>query len=139
MSFISELINPIMGVIGKVIPDADLLIKVKAELIEAGMKAESELARAGAEVIMAEAKGESPAQRNWRPHLMYLIMAVIVFNAIIVPVSASFGYVIPTVDALSAIPEQLWSLLTLGMGGYIAGRSAEKIAATIAPMLKKSQ
>jgi hypothetical protein len=30
------------------------------------------------------------------------------------------------------VPEGMWTLLTIGIGGYIAGRSAEKVVTTLA-------
>jgi len=35
------------------------------------------------------------------------------------------------------IPVDMWDLLKIGMGGYIVGRSAEKIAPSVAEVLKK--
>lgn len=82
-------------------------------------KAEVESAK---DIIVAEAKGESWLQRNWRPVLMMLFGVIIANNYIINPwLSALFD-----INVVMAVPEHMWSLLKLGVGGYVMGRSAEK-------------
>jgi hypothetical protein len=74
------------------------------------------------EVIIAEAKGESWLQRNWRPSLMAIFGIIVANNYIIAPyLTAMFDW-----QVVLEIPEQLWGLLKLGVGGYIGGRSIEK-------------
>jgi hypothetical protein len=41
------------------------------------------------------------------------------------------------VDALTRVPERLWSLMQIGIGGYIVGRSAEKIVPQVFNNKKK--
>ena len=55
---------------------------------------------------------------------MWICIIVIANNHIIAPFSNAF---LGTAIELS-IPDQMWNLLTIGVGGYIAGRSAEKVA-----------
>lgn len=82
-------------------------------------KTETEAAR---DVIVAEAKGEGILQRNWRPIIMLLFGAIIANNYILNPwLSAMFS-----IDVVMEVPNQMWSLLNLGIGGYIVGRSVEK-------------
>ena len=55
---------------------------------------------------------------------MWICIIVIANNYILAPfANAIFG----TSLSLS-IPDPMWNLLTIGVGGYIAGRSGEKIA-----------
>jgi hypothetical protein len=61
-------------------------------------------------------------QRSWRPILMLSFTYIIVHNYIIVPI-----FSIPAAD----IPPDMWQLLKLGVGGYVLGRSGEKIAKKI--------
>jgi len=62
-------------------------------------------------------------QKSWRPILMLSIVAIVVNNYILVPYLGLFGIPVVVLD----LPEKLWNLMTLGVGGYIAGRSGEKI------------
>ena len=73
-------------------------------------------------VIIAEAKGDSALQRNWRPMLMCAFGLIIVNNYILNPYLA----VLFNIDIVMEIPPDMWALLKLGVGGYIVGRSTEK-------------
>ena len=113
-------------VIDKVVPDAQLAQEIKQEALTTLHNEKMAELTAAKEVIIAEAQGESYVQRSWRPHLMYFLMFVIFFNAVIVPIVAAFGVTLPILDVYASIPDQLWTLLMIGMGGYITGRTIEK-------------
>ena len=130
LSFLENLIAPVTDIIGKTITDKDTLNKIKADLQSQAINADSDLNRAASSIIIAEAQGESAVQRNWRPHLMYLIMGLLVWNGVAVPViNELFGTTLPILEAWKAIPGEMWTLLQIGLGGYIVGRTGEKIAA----------
>lgn len=83
---------------------------------------QAEVTKYQSDVIIAEAKGESWLQRNWRPSLMAIFGIIVANNYIIAPyLEAMFDW-----QVVLEIPEQLWGLLKLGVGGYIGGRSIEK-------------
>lgn len=58
-------------------------------------------------------------QRSWRPILMLILIFIILNNYVMFP------YFPETFQVLE-LPSQLWDLLTLGVGGYVIGRSVEK-------------
>lgn len=121
--------GPVASIIDKVVEDKDQAAKIKAELQAQAMDKNSELNIAGAGIVKAEINSDSAAAKNWRPHLMYLIMGLLVFNGVAVPLTEAFTEVdLPILEAWTAIPEQMWSLLQIGLGGYVVGRSAEKVA-----------
>lgn len=122
---ITALIPVLTSLIERVFPDQEAADKAKAEMMVVLAQAEKERMKAKSDVVVAEAKGESSAQRNWRPHLMYLFMFIIGFNFILAPIAGMLGLGLETLP----IPEHMWLLLTVGVGGYIAGRSGEKISA----------
>ncbi|MDH5772902.1 MAG: holin family protein, partial [Rhodospirillaceae bacterium] len=101
----------------RVLPDTVEKDRVRAELHASLLTNAAELERTAANVIMAEAGGESWLQRNWRPMLMVLFGLIIANNFLVVPIFNT-----PTAD----IPPDMWDLLKLGLGGYVLGRSAEK-------------
>ncbi len=136
MGFLSDL--PIIGkifakvidVVAEVVPDKDLQLKIKSSLAEkiAGGEfslLEKELA-ASAHTLAAELGG-STIQRSWRPHLMYLIMFFLFWMVIIAPILSYLGVKLPIKEALDSIPVQMWTLLTVGLGGYTVFRSGEKM------------
>jgi hypothetical protein len=43
------------------------------------------------------------------------------------------------VEALNEVPDKLWNLISIGLGGYIVGRSAEKTIPKILEAQKKKQ
>ena len=46
-----------------------------------------------------------------------------------------FGWAAPNLSEAEYL--KLWSIVELGIGGYVIGRSAEKVFPTIAQVLKK--
>jgi hypothetical protein len=84
---------------------------------------EGEWAKTQAGVITAEANSQSWMARNWRPLLMLVFTYIIAHNYVIAPI-----FHITSVP----IPPDMWTLLNVGVGGYIGGRSFEKVAPAIA-------
>ena len=127
----SKLIDGIMGpiakIIGKAVPDKDLAVQLTAQ-IQMGLLALSmEEIKGATKIIVAEAQGVSWMQRNWRPLMMLTFVFIIANNYIIVPYAVAFGLEVPMLE----IPAGMWGLLTVGIGGYVAGRSYEKIKGVV--------
>jgi len=68
-------------------------------------------------VIVAEASGKSWLQRNWRPITMMVFLVIILLH---------YLGIIKT-----EIAPHMWILMEIGLGGYVVGRSAEKVTGTI--------
>jgi len=120
---IEGIMGPIAKIIGKAVPDKDLAVQLTAQ-IQMGLLALSmEEIKGATKVIVAEAQGVSWMQRNWRPLTMLTFVSIIANNYIIVPYAVAFGLEVPMLE----IPAGMWGLLTVGIGGYVAGRSYEKI------------
>lgn len=109
--------------IGEFVEDPDERNRLQA-LIRTRVEERAQAALQGQiDIILAESRGESWLQRTWRPILMLVIVAVVANNYLIAPYAqAIFG-----VGLNLGLPDRLWDLMTLGVGGYIAGRSGEKI------------
>lgn len=76
-------------------------------------------------IIVAEAQSESVLARIWRP-LVMLSFGLIIFNdALIVPYIDLF--VEAKLDGMFEVKDQVWTAITLGLSGYVVGRSGEKI------------
>jgi len=73
-------------------------------------------------IITAEAKGDSWIQKSWRPITMLIFAAVIANDYLIYPYLSLFIHNAPLIK----IPQEMWELLKIGLGGYIVGRSVEK-------------
>ncbi|SDI28134.1 Holin of 3TMs, for gene-transfer release [Vreelandella titanicae] len=119
---LNSLVGPLFGVVDQMVTDKDEANRLKQEIQSQLIESENSIVKAQMQIILAEAGGESWAQRNWRPVLMLVIVAVIANNYLIAPyLGAMFG-----VGLMLDLPESLWDLMTLGVGGYVAGRSVEK-------------
>jgi len=59
---------------------------------------------------------------SWRPIMMYLFMYIIGQYYIINPI---IEHVWPTIE-LKELPPEMWTLLTVAVGGYITSRGVEK-------------
>lgn len=115
----------VVGEIGKIIDNLftndEERIKAKNEVFRILKEKELELQKMQTEIIVAEAKGNW-LQRSWRPILMLAFGFIVIYVKFIAPL---FDLRIPELE------NEFWNLLQLGIGGYVIGRSAEKIANNI--------
>jgi len=129
----AALIAPLTGIITKVLDktvgDKDLKKRLKAEAMAQLLSQDhtefTSHLREAASIIRAEAESQSWLARNWRPMLMCLFGLIVANNYIIFPYVQHFS---PESSVLLPIPQDLWGLLKIGVGGYVVGRSAEKVA-----------
>ena len=114
-------------VFDKIFPNPQQAAEAKLKLFEMQQAGELKLLEGQVEIITAEAKSESWLAASWRP------ITMLVFTGLIV--ARWFGWAAPNLSPEEYI--KLWSIVELGLGGYVIGRSAEKIAPSIAAALKK--
>lgn len=77
--------------------------------------------QAQASVINTEAQGNW-LQRSWRPILMLAFGFIIVYRYFLSQV-----FLLPAID----LPLDFWDLMNVGIGGYVVGRSVEKVADSV--------
>ena len=131
-SKILDLIKPVLGVVDNLHTSEEERLALKAKLVELEgniliqtFEYEKAVLIAQQEVLKTEAQGHSWIQRNWRPIAMLNFLVLINLD--------TFG-LLPV-----KLPEQYWSLIQLGLGGYVIGRSAEKIVPTVINNLKAKE
>jgi hypothetical protein len=100
----------------------DISPEKKAEINTKLLELEAASASVQAKVIMAEAGGTG-LKSMWRPITMLVFVYIIAHNYIFAPIIQMFY---PPMIVLE-VPTDLWNLLKIGLGGYIVGRSGEKI------------
>mgnify|MGYP003644769183 CR=1 FL=1 len=127
LALIKAVAAPVLKIIDDFVPDKDLAAKLKSEISTSLIELDTKTLEAQRDVIVAEAQGHSWLQRNWRPLLM-LWFAFLVG-------CYWFGFTAPNLD-VSTI-NNLLDIVLVGVGGYVVGRSGEKIATTIAQGMKK--
>ncbi|MCA0433511.1 MAG: holin family protein [Proteobacteria bacterium] len=133
LALIVKFVTALMaGPFGKLIEahvkDAELRRKIEAEL-QVQMLAElGKEAALGQAVVLAEVQSEHWLTRSWRPLLMMTLLGFLVLVGLVLPVADLIaGYPVPFNPRWSALPEGFWQFLSVGVGGYIGGRSVEKI------------
>jgi hypothetical protein len=129
----SEAIGAIGGLIDGISTTEEEKLAAKAQLASITQdyrlklaQVDAEVAKEQARVVIAEAQSVSWLARNWRPLLMLTFVVILVYNWIISPLFSQ-----PSVT----VPSDMWDLLKIGVGGYVVGRSAEKIAPAIADVI----
>ncbi len=112
-------------ILNKIFPDAGDREKAKLRLAELAANGELAELEGSLKVMLAEMNGNW-LQRSWRPILMLTIIVIVANNYLLYPYMSLFWNEAPKLE----LPAQLWSLMELGLGGYVVGRSAEKVAKT---------
>jgi len=124
---VAPLAKILFNTIEKAVPDKDLQEKLKAQLQTQLLQSHTQELTAAAKIIEAEAKAGWFAS-SWRPLLMYVLIFILVWNYVIGPVIKVFMGAVITFE----LPGDVWTLLNVGLGGYVIGRSAESVARTMA-------
>lgn len=132
------MVGEILGILGKVagsvadriFPDPEQELKrleLQQALQAAVLERTSEIERAAADVVKAEAQGQSWLQRTWRPVTMLVFVALIVARWL--------GWSAPNLGEAEVL--KLWDIVEIGLGGYVIGRSAEKVLPGVVSSLQK--
>lgn len=115
------LIEKGLSIVDSFVEDKDKANELKAQLTSEINNIFTQELQSKADIIQAEANGTSWLQRNWRPMTMMVFVYIIAHNFIFAPIFS--------LETLP-IPEHMWELLKLGIGGYIMGRTGEKMIKT---------
>ena len=107
-------------IIDKVWPDAGEAEKAKVNMALTMFAAQ-------ADIVKTEAASSNWLAASWRP------ITMLTFTALIV--ARWFGWAAPNLSEAEYL--KLWDIVQLGLGGYVVGRSVEKIAPSIADAFKK--
>ena len=124
---VAPLAKILFNTIEKSVPDKDLQEKLKAQLQTQLLQSNTAELQAAAKIVEAEAKAGWFAS-SWRPLLMYVLIFILVWNYILGPVIKVFTGAVISFE----LPGDVWTLLNVGLGGYVVGRSAESVARTMA-------
>lgn len=128
LSGVGELIDKFQLDPAKKLEAQQALLQMEADYQQKVMEVSVQLAQSQASVITSESKSGNWLAASWRPILMLTFTFIVAYNYVIAPIFS--------LKSLAIVPD-MWELLRLGIGGYIAGRSLEKIAPSITSALKK--
>jgi hypothetical protein len=107
----------VLDIVDDVVEDKDEANKLKFQIQKQLLESKSGELEAQAKIVLAEAQG-SLLQRNWRPMLMVTFAGL--------EVAHWFGLTASNIP--ESVQNSLLNIVMVGVGGYVAGRSAEKVA-----------
>lgn len=141
LPIIGSLIGTLSGGLDNLITSDEERLKVQVELDKlrndlgkAVLEHEKVLIQAQRSIIEKELNSGSWIARNWRPLFATSLGLIVAYNYLFLPfaeflvTSFKLNVWIPSKDEL---PDNVWDLLKIALGGYILGRSSEKVAASL--------
>lgn len=115
-------------VIDRLWPDPAQAAQAKLQLLQmqqtgelAKLTADTDMAKAAASIVQSEAASSGFLASSWRPITMLVFVALIT--------ARWFGLAAPNLQEAEYL--KLWDIVQLGLGGYVIGRSAEKIVPSV--------
>ena len=99
------------------------LVEIENTITSQVLDMQKQLLTSQTQIITAEAQGQSWIQRNWRPITMLTFLALVVCD--------SFGWL------ANPLAQEAWTLLQIGLGGYVVGRTVEKVTPQVIKGIKE--
>lgn len=112
--------------VDRIWPDPTEQLKAQVEELQKVIDLEMAKLDAQAKIIVSESEGGSWLQKSWRPITMLAFLALVIGHF--------FGF--EGQNFTAADSSNLFSLIELGLGGYVIGRSVEKVAPAIAEVMR---
>ena len=118
--FGGSVVKDLLGGLDNLFTSKEEKIQAKNVIKQILIQKELELQKMQTEIIVTEAKGNW-LQRSWRPILMLAFGFIVIYVKFLAPL---FDLRIPELE------NEFWNLLQLGIGGYVIGRTGEKMMTT---------
>lgn len=115
---ITSVADAVSGLVERLTLPAREKKQLEADVLRLLLEREKEVLRVRAALLQEEGKGNW-LQRSWRPLVMLTFAAVILIGTF-------------TNISILSDTSRFWDLLEIGLGGYVVGRSGEKILMTLA-------
>jgi hypothetical protein len=132
LGLIGQIFKPAMDMIDNVHTSTEEKLEQKAKLLdlqvnfmEQGLQYELAQLEAKSRIIEAEAKSDHVLTATWRPIVMLTFLGLVVCD--------QFGLL------AFRLADDAWTLLQIGLGGYVVGRSVEKVVPAMTTALKKKE
>lgn len=124
VSPIKNVVDAVGGVVERLTLPAREKKQLEADVLRLLLEREQDLIQARAALLQEEGKGNW-LQRSWRPLVMLTFAAVILMGTF-------------TNISILSDSSRFWDLLEIGLGGYMVGRSGEKMAEAIFKLKAKN-
>lgn len=108
--------------IDKLFPDPADKMRAQAALLDMQQRGELQELAGRIEIVKTEAQSDHWLAANWRP------LCMLIFTGLIV--ARWMGWSAPGMSEAEAL--KLWSIVEVGLGGYVVGRTAEKVLPPVA-------
>ena len=118
--FSSNAIKDIGGVVDNLVTGDEEKSQAKAALTQIVLTSLNDVANAQADVLKTEMQGNW-LQRSWRPLVMLAFVVLLIIRWT--------GISSHPIDL--SLELKLMDIIELGLGGYVVGRSVEKVASTV--------
>ena len=118
---VKETVDSVGTVVDNLATSDEEKLKAKTELTKVVTDAITKLSEMQSTMLLAEASGNW-LQRSWRPILMLSFGFIVIYSKFIAP-----AFSLPN----TPLEEAFWELLNIGIGGFVIGRSVEKVADTV--------
>lgn len=132
--FLTNLISPVTDLVGKIVTKDEDKLALKTQLTqvqvtfaEKVLEYEGKIQDLQSQIIIAETKSDSWLTKSWRPLTMLIFVCLILWSYI----GKAIGANVPD------LPPDLWMVIKIGLGGYVVGRSAEKLIPTVMNSMKQ--
>ena len=130
LSFIAGLIKPVTDLVDNLhtsdeerLAAKGVLLELQTGLMSQTLDYEKQLAQSQANIIVAEATANSWLTRTWRPITMLTFVFLVVYSQF----------------TGTVIPPDMWTVIKIGLGGYLGGRSVEKSVEGIVKVMKSKE
>jgi len=133
LSFVGQVFKPAADLIDNLHTSDDerlekkaMLLQIQTDFLTKALEQEQEQLDAKSKIIQAEAQSEGMLARNWRPATMLVFVGL----------TAAYWFGLTPEGLEEDRVEDMFTLIQIGIGGYIGGRSVEKTAKTVMEALK---
>jgi hypothetical protein len=101
------------------------LLSLQTDFLQHALTYENEQLQTRARIVEAEAKSPHWLTSAWRPITMLTFLALVVAD--------QFGVL------AFRLNQEAWTLLQIGLGGYVVGRSVEKVVPSVTRAFKERE
>ncbi len=106
-----------------------VLLQLQTDFLIQGLEFEEEQMKQKAAIIQAEAKSESWITRSWRPITMLSFVAA----------TMAYWFGLTPDDLPPEAINDMFTLVQIGVGGYVTGRSVEKVVPAAVAAFKQKE
>ena len=105
------------------------MLELQVQFLEYALEYEQEQLKQRARIITAEAKSESWITRSWRPITMLSFVGA----------TLAYWFGLTPESLPPEAVDNMFTLIQLGVGGYVVGRSAEKSVPAVIKAFKEKE